>query len=238
MKKAGLLAWELLDLVESFIKPGISTQDINNLVEEVTKKKGGRSAPLNYKGFPKSICTSINEVVCHGIPSPSVFLKEGDIINVDVTPIINNFHGDSSRTFFVGKVSENARRLVDCARKCLDLGIEVVKDGARVGDIGAVIQNYAENCHYQVVREFVGHGIGRIFHEDPQIPHYGKAGKGARLSRGMVFTIEPMINEGDWRCEILSDGWTAVTYDGKLSAQFEHTLAIRSDGKVEILTAP
>ncbi len=238
MKRAGRLAWELLEHVESFIKPGISTLDINQLVEEYTKQKGGRSAPLNYKGFPKSVCTSVNEVVCHGIPNAKVILREGDIINVDVTPIINNYHGDSSRTFFVGEVSESARRLVECARKSLDLGIAAVYDGARVGDIGAAIQAYVENCGFQVVREFVGHGIGRIFHEDPQIPHYGKAGKGARLTRGMTFTIEPMVNEGDWRCEILSDGWTAVTFDRKLSAQFEHTIGIRSNGKVEILTGP
>jgi methionyl aminopeptidase len=238
MKKAGLLAWELLQMVESHIKPGVSTQDINDLVEEFTQKKGGRSAPLFYKGFPKSVCTSVNEVVCHGIPNPKVVLREGDIINVDVTPIISGFHGDSSRTFCVGKVSDKAQRLVECAERCLELGIEAVVDGARVGDIGAAIQEYAERLNFQVVREFVGHGIGRVFHEDPQIPHYGKAGKGTRLTKGMVFTIEPMINEGDWRCKILSDGWTAVTMDHKLSAQFEHTIAIRSDGRVEILTAP
>lgn len=238
MKKAGYLAWELLEMVESHIKPGISTQYINDIVEEFTRKKGARSAPLNYRGFPKSVCTSVNEVVCHGIPSPKVILKEGDIINVDVTPIVNGYHGDSSRTFFVGEVSDKARRLVECAKKCLDLGISVVSDGARVGDIGAIIQEYAESCKFQVVREFVGHGIGKTFHEDPQIAHYGKAGKGTRLTRGMVFTIEPMINEGDWRCKILSDGWTAITWDKALSAQFEHTIAIRSDGKVEILTGP
>lgn len=238
MKKAGHLAWELLEMVESHIKPGISTQDINDLVEEYTKRRGGRSAPLAYKGFPKSVCTSVNQVVCHGIPSPKVILKEGDIINVDVTPIVNGYHGDSSRTFYVGNVSANARKLVECSRKCLELGIEVVNDRARVGDIGAVIQEYAESCGFQVVRDFVGHGIGKTFHEDPQIPHYGIAGKGTRLTRGMVFTVEPMINEGDWRCKILSDGWTAVTVDNKLSAQFEHTIGIRSNGKVEIITAP
>ncbi len=238
MKKAGVLAWQLLEEIGSYIKPGISTQDINDLVEQMTQKKGARSAPLFYKGFPKSVCTSVNEVVCHGIPNPKHILKDGDIINVDVTPIVNGFHGDSSRTFYVGNVSEKAKRLVECAQRCLNIGIDVVHDGARVGDIGAAIQAYAESCKYEVVREFVGHGIGRIFHEDPQIPHYGKAGKGARLTRGMTFTIEPMINEGDWRCKLLSDGWTAVTYDHKLSAQFEHTIAIRSNGKVEILTAP
>ncbi len=238
MKKAGHLAWELLELVAQFMKPGISTQDINDLVEEHTKKRGARSAPLNYRGFPKSVCTSVNEVICHGIPSPTRILKSGDIINVDVTPIVNGYHGDSSRTFLVGDVSEKGKKLVACASRCLDLGIAVVRDGVRVGDIGAEIQKYAEGLGYQVVRDFVGHGIGKVFHEDPQIPHYGKSGRGVRLGRGMVFTIEPMINEGDWRCEVLDDDWTAVTVDGKLSAQFEHTLAIRSDGSVDILTLP
>lgn len=238
MKKAGHLAWELLEKVGEMIAPGISTQDINDFVEDYTKKKGAKSAPLNYKGFPKSVCTSINEVVCHGIPSSKAVLKEGDIINVDVTPIVDGFHGDSSRTFTVGKVSEKAQSLIDCSRKSLDLGIEAVLKGARTGDIGHAIQSYAEPLGFQVVKEFVGHGIGRVFHEDPQIAHYGKAGKGTRLTCGMVFTIEPMINEGDWRCKILPDGWTAVTYDKKLSAQFEHTIAIRSDWKVEILTLP
>ena len=238
MKRAGHLAWELLEMLEGVIKPGISTLEINDLCEDLTKRRGGRSAPLNYKGFPKSVCTSINEVVCHGIPSPKVFLKEGDIINVDVSPILDGYHGDSSRTFLVGKVSERARKLVECTRKCLDIGIDAVRVGGRVGDIGAAIQAYAEGCGYQVVREFVGHGIGKNFHEDPQIPHYGKAGKGERLTRGMVFTVEPMINEGDWRCKILGDGWTAVTFDHKLSAQFEHTVAIRSDGSLDILTLP
>jgi methionyl aminopeptidase len=238
MRKAGHLAWELLELVGQHIKPGISTQDINDLVEDYTRKKGAISAPLNYKGFPKSLCTSINDVVCHGIPSPKVILREGDIINVDVTPIVNKFHGDSSRTYPVGKISPVAKKLIDCAQTCLDIGIEAVRDGGRVGDIGAAIQAYAGKCGFEVVREFVGHGIGRIFHEDPQIAHYGVAGKGARLTKGLVFTIEPMINEGVWQTELLEDGWTAVTADGKLSAQFEHTIAIRSDGKVEILTQP
>jgi methionyl aminopeptidase len=166
-------------------------------------------------------------------------LQESDIINVDVTPIVEGFHGDSSRTFFVGdKIPDNARKLTECASKCLDLGIAEVRDGCRVGDIGHAIQEYAEGLGYGVVRDFVGHGIGRKFHEDPQITHYGNPGKGLRLTKGMVFTIEPMINEGDWRCEILEDGWTAVTVDGKLSAQFEHTIAIRNDGTVEILTKP
>jgi methionyl aminopeptidase len=239
MRKAGHLAWELLQKVEGIITPGISTEDINQMVHEYTLSKGAVSAPLNYMGFPKSVCTSINEVVCHGIPSKNRVLQESDIINVDVTPIVEGFHGDSSRTFFVGdKIPDNARKLTECASKCLDLGIAEVRDGCRVGDIGHAIQEYAEGLGYGVVRDFVGHGIGRKFHEDPQITHYGNPGKGLRLTKGMVFTIEPMINEGDWRCEILEDGWTAVTVDGKLSAQFEHTIAIRNDGTVEILTKP
>lgn len=238
MKKAGLLAWELLENMGTIIKPGLSTEDINQYVHEYTLAKGGRSAPLHYKGFPKSVCTSVNNVVCHGIPTKAQILKEGDIINVDVTPILGGFHGDSSRTFPVGKISPQAQALIDCAKECLRLGISVVRDGARVGDIGEIIQQYAEKQGYGVVRDFVGHGIGRNFHEEPQIPHYGKSGKGLRLSRGMVFTIEPMINEKDYRCKTLADGWTAVTYDGKLSAQFEHMVAIRSDGRIDVLTRP
>lgn len=238
MRPAGTLAYDLLEKVKGFIKPGISTQDINDLVHSYTLERGGIPAPLNYKGFPKSVCTSVNEVVCHGIPSKERILKDGDIINVDVTPIVNGYHGDSSRTFYVGTPSKAARALTECAKKCLELGIEQVRPGARIGDIGFAIQEYARSLGYGVVRDFVGHGIGKTFHEDPQIPHYGKKGRGMRLSEGMVFTIEPMINEKDWRCEILDDDWTAVTVDGRLSAQFEHTIAIRSDGSVEILTQP
>lgn len=226
-------------MVEEMIRPGISTLDINQAVHKMTLKEGGISAPLNYRGFPKSVCTSLNHVVCHGIPSKKDVLKDGDIINVDVTPIVNGYHGDSSRTFYVGsKVSEIARKVTECSRKCLELGIGVVEVGARIGDIGHVIQEYAHSQGLSVVRDFVGHGIGREFHEDPQIPHYGKKGRGERLTKGMVFTIEPMINEKDYRCKILRDDWTAVTLDGKLSAQFEHTIAIRSTGEVEILTLP
>ncbi len=236
MRQAGLISFELLELVSSQIRPGVSTQELNDFVHEETKKRGAISAPLNYKGFPKSICTSINHVVCHGIPSPKEILKEGDIINVDVTPILNGFHGDSSRTFKVGEVSKTAARLVDCAKDCLDLAISILGPNTRIGDIGAVILERAQKDGFSVVRDFVGHGIGRKFHEDPQVPHYGTKGKGLRLQPGMVFTIEPMINEGDFRCKILADKWTAVTVDRKLSAQFEHTIAIRSDGSVQILT--
>lgn len=238
MKKAGLFAWQLLEEVSKLIKPGITTQVIDDFVAEYTTSRGATSGPLNYQGFPKSVCTSINEVVCHGIPSPKKTLNDGDIINVDVSPIVDGFYGDSSRTFFVGNVSAQAIKITNCAKKCLELAIGVVQDGCRVGDIGHTIQKHAEECGFSVVKQFVGHGIGRSFHEDPQIPHYGTQGKGTRLTKGMVFTIEPMINEGNWQCKILNDGWTAVTVDGKLSAQFEHTIAIRNNGQVEILTLP
>ncbi len=238
MRVAGKLACELLDEVASFIKPGISTQDIDDFVVKLTKKKGAISAPLDYKGFPKSVCTSVNDVICHGIPDPKHVLYDGDIINVDVTPIVDGYHGDSSRTFLVGeKASDTAKELTKCAYDCLMLGIEQVKDGCRIGDIGHAIQQHAEALGFSVVRDFVGHGIGKKFHEEPQIPHYGKKGRGTRLTKGMVFTIEPMINEGSWESKILKDKWTAVTVDGKLSAQFEHTIAIRNDGSVQILTA-
>lgn len=239
MKRAGAFAFELLDLAESVIRPGISTKEINDLIHEHTLSKGAVSAPLGYRGFPEACCTSVNEVVCHGIPNKKTILKEGDIINVDVTPILDGFHGDTSRTFIVGAArSKVALDLVACARECLEAGISVVEAGCRIGDIGAIILSHAEAKGFSVVKEFVGHGIGKVFHEEPQIPHYGIKGRGPRLTKGMTFTIEPMINEGTWKTRILKDGWTAVTQDGKLSAQFEHTLAIRSDGKVEILTMP
>lgn len=236
MRPAGRLACELLDMIEEHIKPGVTTLKLNDLCEAYTQAKGGRSAPLGYKGFPKSICTSVNDVVCHGIPSTKVKLRDGDIINVDVTPILGGYHGDTSRTFFVGKPSPAMQKLVTTTKECLDLGIAAVAPGARLGDIGHAIQTHAERQGFSVVRDFVGHGIGKTFHEEPQISHYGKPGTGTRLEPGMVFTIEPMINEGDWRTKVKKDGWTAVTADGKRSAQFEHTLAILADGSVEILT--
>lgn len=243
MKPAGHLAYRLLNMVEEMIRPGISTLEIDQAVHSMTIKEGGTSAPLHYQSspkgpaFPRSICTSRNHVVCHGIPSKNEILREGDIINVDVTPIVNGYHGDSSRTFFVGsRISDTARKLVACSQKCLELGISAVRVGGRIGDIGHVIQEYAHSQGFSVVRDFVGHGIGRGFHEDPQVPHYGKQGRGERLTPGMVFTIEPMINEKDYRCKVLRDGWTAVTLDGRLSAQFEHTIAIRENGDIEILT--
>jgi methionyl aminopeptidase len=237
MRAAGRLAGLLLDLMEEHVKPGVSTLELNDIAHQFTVKHGGISAPLNYKGFPKSICTSINEVVCHGIPSPKHKLKDGDIVNIDVTPIVDGYHGDSSRMYLVGAhVPPVARKLCQITRECLFKGIQAVRDGARTGDIGAAIQAHAEGSGFSVVREFVGHGIGRTFHEDPQILHYGTAGKGTRLTKGMVFTIEPMVNQGHWKTKVLRDGWTAVTVDGGLSAQWEHTLAIKGDGTVEILT--
>lgn len=235
MRQAGSFAAELLSYLEPMVKPGVSTLDLNDAAEEWTQKRGAKSAPLGYHGFPKSICTSINEVVCHGIPNAKQILREGDIINIDVTPLVDGYHGDTSRTFFVGEPSAIARKLVEVTEECMWRGIRAVKPGARVGDIGAAIQEYAEAEGFSVVRDFVGHGVGRTFHTAPQIPHYGTAGKGRKLRAGMVFTIEPMINEGTWEVEVLADKWTAVTKDRKLSAQFEHTVAVTEDG-VDILT--
>ena len=235
MRQAGYLAAELLDHLAPMVKPGVSTLEINDEAERWTQSKGAKSAPLGYHGFPKSICTSVNEVICHGIPNSKEILKDGDIINIDVTPILNGYHGDTSRTFFVGTPSPEAKRLVEVTEKCLALAIAEVKPGARLGDIGAAIQECAEPQGFSVVRDFVGHGISRIFHTAPQVPHYGVRGKGKKLKPGMVFTIEPMINEGTYEAVVLEDGWTALTVDRKLSAQFEHTIAVTTDG-VEILT--
>lgn len=242
MREVGRLAGESLLRVGSIIRPGITTEEINQFVHQDTLTKGARPAPLKYRGgggappFPKSICTSINEVVCHGIPG-SATLKEGDIVNVDITHIYKGFHGDTSATFYVGRqLSKEAVHVTEVARRCLQLGIEQVRPGGRLGDIGAAIQEFAEKHGLSVVRDFVGHGIGRRFHDEPKVSHYGQWGKGIRLRPGMTFTIEPMINVGSWEVEILDDEWTAVTADGSLSAQFEHTLLVTESG-VEILTA-
>jgi len=241
MRTVGRLAADTLSLVGDFLRPGITTNDINDFVHEDTLKKGARPAPLKYRSggsgppFPKSVCTSVNEVVCHGIPSSRV-LRDGDIINVDVTHIYNGFHGDTSATFYIGTPSADAKRVTEVARRCLELGIAEVRPGGRLGDVGAAIQEFAEAQGCSVVEDFVGHGIGRKFHDEPKVPHYGERGKGVRLKPGMTFTIEPMVNLGTWEIRMLDDEWTAVTADGKLSAQFEHTVLVTPTG-VEILTA-
>ncbi|MBE9221332.1 type I methionyl aminopeptidase [Cyanobacterium stanieri LEGE 03274] len=237
MRQAGKLAAQLLEHLGKMVKPGVSTHEINQEAEKWTKAKGAVSAPLGYGNppFPASICTSVNEVICHGIPSKNQILKDGDIINIDVTPKLDGYHGDTSKTFFVGNPSPRTKKLVEVTEECLYRGINAVKPNGRIGDIGAAIQEYAESCGFSVVRNFVGHGIGRVFHTAPQVPHYGKKGTGKKIRPGMVFTIEPMINEGTWESDILDDNWTAVTKDRKLSAQFEHTIAVTKEG-VEILT--
>jgi methionyl aminopeptidase len=238
MREACQLAADTLVMVGEHLKPGITTDDINVLVHDYTIKHGAYPSPLNYNGFPKSVCTSVNEVVCHGIPGKRV-LNDGDIINVDVTsylPAKNGYHGDTSATFYVGTPSDAAKRVVEIARHSLELGIAEVREGARIGDIGAAIQAYAEGQGCSVVRDYVGHGIGREFHTAPQVPHYGTRGSGKRLKAGMVFTIEPMINIGHFACELLEDDWTVVTADGSLSAQFEHTIVVTKNG-CEVLTA-
>ncbi|UXE60102.1 MAG: type I methionyl aminopeptidase [Woronichinia naegeliana WA131] len=235
MRQAGQLAAQLLDHLAPIVQPGVSTQTLNDEAERWTIAHGAKSAPLGYKGFPKSICTSVNEVICHGIPSPKQILKDGDIINIDVTPILDGYHGDTSRTFMVGTPSPTAQKLVAVTEECLRLGIAAARPGGTMGDIGAAIQEYAEAHGFSVVRDFVGHGISHVFHTPPQVPHFGVRGKGRKLRPGMVFTIEPMINEGTYEHLLLADGWTAITKDRKLSAQFEHTIAITEDG-VEILT--
>lgn len=236
MRAACRLAAKTLKAASALVKPGISTEDINEFVHQYTIDAGAIPAPLNYHGFPKSVCTSVNDVICHGIPSKKEILKDGDIINIDVTTILDGFHGDTSRTFFVGNVSPEARKLVDVTWECLQRGIAQVKNGARVREIGSVIQDYAESFGYGVVREYVGHGVGRIFHEPPQIPHYRAQGANPRLRSGMTFTIEPMINLGTYKTVLDQfDGWTVRTLDGKISAQFEHTLLVTDDGS-EVLT--
>src|SRR5215475_5806534 len=235
MRAAGHRAAELLDMIAGEIRAGMSTQEIDRLVDEMTRARGAISAPYRYHGFPGHCCTSINDVVCHGIPDPQRILRAGDIINVDVTPIVDGFHGDASRTFMIGEVSPIAKRLVQDTYRSLWKGISAVRPGATTGDIGYAIQSFVEPRGYSVVRQFSGHGIGRLFHTAPAILHYGRPGTGERLLPGMTFTIEPMINLGDWRCHVLKDGWTAVTVDGSLSAQFEHTVLVTETG-VEVLT--
>jgi methionyl aminopeptidase len=230
------MAAETLVLVGEKIRPGMTTDEIDRIVHADTLRQGARPAPLNYKGFPKSVCTSVNEIVCHGIPDGTV-LKDGDIVNVDVTHVYQGFHGDTSATFYIGTPSPNARHVVEVARRALEIGIEQVRDGARLGDVGGAIQEYVEGEGCSVVRDFVGHGIGRKFHEEPQVRHYGRRGTGERLRAGMTFTIEPMVNLGGWEVEVdPTDRWTVRTADGSLSAQFEHTLLVTRAG-CEVLTA-
>ena len=229
------MAAETLLLVGEHIRAGMTTEDVNTIVHEDTLRRGAYPSPLNYKGFPKSVCTSINDVVCHGIPGGEV-LKDGDIVNVDVTTFYKGFHGDTSATFYVGTPSAAARHVTETCRRALELGIAEVRDGGRLGDVGAAIQEFVEAQGCSVVRDFVGHGIGRRFHEPPQVKHYGKRGTGDRIRAGMVFTIEPMVNEGRFEVEIDPlDKWTVRTVDGSLSAQFEHTVVVTKTG-CEILT--
>lgn len=229
IKKAGDLLMSIMDRVEKMIQPGLRTDDINTFVHEETIKAGAIPAPLNYRGFPKSVCVSINEVICHGIPGDRV-LEDGDIVNVDITPILDGYYADASKTFFVGTPSLDAKRIVSVAGQALKRGIEIVAPGTTTGDIGHAIQSYAEGQGCSVVREFVGHGVGVDFHEQPQILHFGRPGKGVALVPGMVFTIEPMINLGKRELHVLEDQWTAVTNDGSLSAQYEQTILVTEEG--------
>jgi len=234
IKIAGSLAAAALDEVTSYVTPGVSTDKLDKICFEFIKDNKGYSAPLFYRGFPKSCCTSTNHIVCHGIPSKKC-LEEGDIINIDVTAIVNGWHGDTSRMFFVGDVSVKSKNLVSATYNSMMKSISIIKDGIFLGDIGETIQTYVEKRGFSVVRDFCGHGIGKIFHEPPNILHYGKKGEGIKLKAGMIFTVEPMINEGKYNTKLLNDGWTAVTKDKSLSAQFEHTVGVTNDG-FEIFT--
>jgi len=234
MKVAGSLAARTLDEITTYVVPGVPTEKLDKICYEFIRDNGGYSAPLYYRGFPKSCCTSVNHVVCHGIPAEK-YLKEGDIINIDVTAIVNGWHGDTSRMFFVGDVSVKSKNLVATTYNSMMKGISIVKNGVHLGDIGEAIQTFVEKEGFSVVRDFCGHGIGKTFHEPPNILHYGKKGDGIKLETGMIFTIEPMINEGLYNTKLLKDGWTAVTKDKLLSAQFEHTIGVTEDG-FEIFT--
>ncbi len=237
MRTAGRLAAEVLEMITDYVKPGVSTGELDKICHDyIVNEQHAIPAPLNYRGFPKSICTSVNQVVCHGIPSDAKILKQGDIVNIDITVIKDGYHGDTSKMFFVGKIQPHAERLVKVTQECLYLGIELVKPGIRLGDIGYAIQTHAENHHYSVVREYCGHGIGKIFHEDPQVLHYGKPNTGVELKPGMTFTIEPMINAGKRHVKLLArDGWTVETVDKRLSAQWEHTILVTHSG-YDVLT--
>ena len=236
MRIAGRLAAEVLEMVAAHVKPGVTTEQLDQICHDhIVQVQGAIPANVGYKGFPKTVCTSVNHVICHGIPSPGKVLKDGDIINIDVTVIKEGWHGDTSRMYYVGEPSVLARRLVETTREAMFAGISVVRPGATLGDIGEAIQRHAEAQGFSVVREYCGHGIGRVYHEDPQVLHYGQAGAGLKLKQGMTFTIEPMINAGKPQTRLLPDGWTVVTRDHSLSAQWEHTLAVTETG-FEILT--
>ncbi|MGD2118371.1 MAG: type I methionyl aminopeptidase [Chromatiales bacterium] len=235
MRIAGRLAAEVLEMIEEHVNPGVTTDELDRICHDyIVNEQQAIPAPLNYRGFPKSICTSVNQQVCHGIPSDKK-LKKGDIVNIDITVIKDGFHGDTSKMFFVGEPSAPAKRLVSVTREAMFVGINLVKPGIHLGDIGHNIQKYVEANHYSVVREYCGHGIGRGFHEDPQVLHYGNAGTGIQLQPGMCFTIEPMVNTGKRHVKLLGDNWTVVTRDRSLSAQWEHTILVTPTGH-EILT--
>jgi len=235
MRRAGRLGAETLDFITPHVQPGVSTEALDRLCHEFILDHEAVPAPLNYRGFPKSICTSVNHVVCHGIPTDKKVLRDGDILNIDVTVILDGWHGDTSRMFYIGRPNVLARRLVETTYEAMMRGIAVVKPGATLGDVGHAIQSYAEAERFSVVRDFCGHGLGRVFHTAPSVLHYGRPGRGATLREGMFFTVEPMINAGRYEVKILEDGWTAVTRDRKLSAQFEHSIGVTADGH-EIFT--
>lgn len=234
MRASCQLAKRVLDFIEQYINVGISTDELDRLCSDFIKRNGAIAAPLHYRGYPKSICTSVNNVVCHGIPC-DYKLKNGDIVNVDITVILNGWFGDTSRTFIVGTATKLAEKLVYTTKRAMEVGIDVVKPGGFLGDIGEAIQKFVEGNGFSVVRDYCGHGIGREFHEEPMVLHYGKTGTGAQILPGMFFTIEPMVNAGSYKTKVLKDGWTAVTIDKSLSAQFEHTIAV-TDNEVIILT--
>lgn len=236
MRVAGRLAAEVLEMIGAYVEAGISTGELDRICHDhIVNKQKAIPAPLNYKGFPKSICTSVNHVICHGIPDDNKILKKGDILNIDVTVIKDGYHGDTSKMFVVGPPKPHIERLIRVTQECMYKGIEQALPGNHIGDIGHVIQQHAESNHYSVVREYCGHGIGTVFHEDPQILHYGRPGTGTEIVEGMTFTVEPMINAGKRHNKLLPDGWTVVTRDRKLSAQWEHTILVTSDGP-EVLT--
>ena len=236
MRVAGRLAAEVLEMITAYVKPGVSTEQLDRICHDhIVNVQGAIPANVGYRGYPRTLCTSVNNVICHGIPGPSKILKEGDIVNIDVTVIKDGWHGDTSRMYYVGTPSVMARRLVEVTFEAMWRGIRAVKPGATLGDVGHAIQSHAEAERFSVVREYCGHGIGKVYHDDPQVLHYGRPGEGLVLQPGMTFTIEPMINEGTRHAKLLPDGWTVVTKDRKLSAQWEHMVAVTADG-VDVLT--